>query len=233
MTLPAIKPGDHVAAVGQTGSGKSVLLQELIKQAVTAPVFVMDSKIDEGFLSLARPDETLIVFDEGLDKFARYIAQAPRKIADYVIIRPPLDEVTDPDTLDEYVLLIHTRFKHPCIIVIDELYMLHKNGRAGPGLSGALTRGRSKKHSLYGATQRPSWISRFCISEMSHYFVFRLMEVDDRKRFSHIGYDKNKMLDRYHYYAYDSKSGESGEFPPLNISKSEYSDNTDEKGRWL
>lgn len=232
MSLPNIKPGDHALAVGQTGSGKSVMLQELIKRAPTAPVFVIDSKVDPGFLAVARPDETLEVFDGGLEKFEKFIRQPPRKIPDYVIIRPPVNEVIDPDTLDAYVMAIHLKFKDSCVIVIDELYMLHKNGRAGPGLSGALTRGRSKGHSLYGATQRPSWISRFCISEVSNYFIFRLMEPDDRKRFGHIGYDKNKMLDRFHYYAYDSKSGDSGEFPPLTLSNSEYSKPQD-KGRWL
>lgn len=233
MTLPAIKSGEHVVAVGQTGSGKSVMMQELIRAAPVAPVFVMDSKADEGFLDLNRFDESLIVFDAGLEAFAKYLRQPARKIADYVIIRPPLDEVTDPDILDEYIMLIHVRFNHPCIIVVDELYMLHKNGRAGPGLSGALTRGRSKGHSLYGATQRPSWISRFCISEMSHYYIFRLMEIDDRKRFSHIGYDKNKMLDRYHYFMYNSKTGEGGEYPPLDLPEQRNVITSHDKGRWL
>lgn len=232
MTLPAIKPGEHVVAVGQTGSGKSVMMQALIRAAPVAPVFVMDSKADDGFLTLNRPDETLEIFEGGIDKFLKYIKQPARKIPDYVVIRPPLIEVTDPDTLDDYIGAIHTMFNHKCVIVVDELYMLHKNGRAGPGLSGALTRGRSKGHSLFGATQRPSWISRFCISEMSHYFIFRLMEVDDRKRFAHIGYDKNKMLDRYHYFQYNSKSGEGGEYPPLTLPQVESASSID-KGRWL
>lgn len=230
--LPNVKPGEHLAAIGQTGSGKSVMLQALIRAATVAPVFVMDSKCDNGFLTLNRPDETLEVFEGGLVAFANYLKRPARKIPDYVVIRPPVDEVIDPDVLDAYVQAIHSNFKHPCIIVIDELYMLHKNGRAGPGLSGALTRGRSKGHSLYGATQRPSWISRFCISEMTHYFVFRLMQIDDRKVFAHIGYDKNKMLDRYHYFGYNSRTGEGGEFPPLSISIPEYSKSAD-KGRWL
>jgi hypothetical protein len=231
--LPDIKPGEHVVAVGQTGSGKSVMMQELIRAAPVAPVFVMDSKADDGFLNLNRSDETLEVFEGNVDEFAKFIRQPPRKFADYIIIRPPLIEVTDPDALDEYIALIHVHFKNKCVIVVDELYMLHKNGRAGPGLSGALTRGRSKGHSLFGATQRPSWISRFCISEMSHYFIFRLMEIDDRKRFSHIGYDKNKMLDRYHYFQYNSKTGEGGEFPPLLLPENSETVHKIDKGRWL
>lgn len=232
-----IKPGDHALAVGQTGSGKSVLLQELIRGATVAPVFILDSKADDGFLTLNRNDETLEIFggyngdSGGIDKFLKFIKGPARKIPDYLVIRPPVIEVTDPDILDEYVGAIHLYFKFPCVIVLDELYMLHKNGRAGPGLSGALTRGRSKGHSIYAATQRPSWISRFCISEMSHYFIFRLMEIDDRKRFSHIGYDKQKMLERYYFFTYNSKTGEGGENPPL-----EFIENTTQfeiKGRWL
>jgi energy-coupling factor transporter ATP-binding protein EcfA2 len=232
-THSEIKSGEHVVCVGQTGSGKSVMLQELLKQTTTSPVFVMDSKADEGFLSLPRSDESMMIFDEGLEAFTKFIRQPPRKIPDYVIIRPPLFEVTDPDILDKYILMIHLNFKGKCIICVDELYMLHKNGRCGVGLSGALTRGRSKGHSLYGATQRPSWISRFCISEMSHYFIFRLMEVDDRKRFSHIGYDKTKMLDRYHYFMYNSKTGEGGENPPLTLNEQSNVITSHEKGRWV
>ena len=230
-TLQAPKAGEHVLCVGQTGSGKSVLLQELIKSATIAPIFILDSKCDDGFLALNRPDEDLEIFDGGILAFSKLIKQPPRKIATYLVIRPPVDEVTDPDILDAYITLIHQYYKGHCIIVIDELYMLHKNGRAGTGLSGALTRGRSKGHSLYGATQRPSWISRFCISEMSHYYIFRLMEVDDRKRFSHVGYDKNKMLDRYHYFNYNSKLGEGGEYPPLEVEPQNEIFN--DKGRWL
>lgn len=231
MTTYPIKNGEHVLAVGQTGSGKSVLLQDLIKSATVAPVFIMDSKCDDGFLTLNRSDEDLTIFDAGLAAFSRLIKQPSRKIPTYLVIRPPVEEVTDPDILDAYIMLIHQNFKGACIIVIDELYMLHKNGRAGAGLSGALTRGRSKGHSLYGATQRPSWISRFCISEMSHYYIFRLMEVDDRKRFSHVGYDKNKMLDRFHFFNYNSKTGEGAEHPPLKIQENSFLQQ--DKGRWI
>ncbi len=238
--MSEIKAGEHVLCVGQTGSGKSVMLQAIIRALKFAPVFVLDTKFDDGFLNLNLPSESLIVFGgkrgkyagKSLKDFVKYIRQPPRMIDDYVIIRPTLFEVNDPFILDQYILAIHLYFKPKCAIAVDELYMLHKGGRCGPGLTAALTRGRHVGHSLLGATQRPSWISRFCISEVSNYYIFRLMEPDDRKRFQHIGYDKMKIMDRYHYFHYNVPSGEGGEFPPI---KPDFlmSDETPERGRWL
>ena len=209
------KPGEHAFIAGQTGSGKSVLLSELIKQSRIAPIFVMDSKGDDVFLTLNRPDESLEIYDKGIDSFSRYIRQPTRKIADYVIIRPPIDELDQPDILDEYLFLIYSSFRGKSIIVVDELYMIHKAGRCGRGLQALLTRGRSKGLSLFGATQRPAWISGFCLSEPTHYYIFRLMDVKDRKRLSHIGYNYNELMERYHYYCYDALDGMQANFDPL------------------
>ena len=209
------KPGEHAFIAGQTGSGKSVMLQHLIRQSTTSPVFIMDSKGDDGFLDLALPAETLVIFDAGIKAFYNYVRQPKRKIADYVVIRPPLGELGEVEILDYYLLLIYTYFRGHAIIAVDELYMIHKSGRCGKGLNALLTRGRSKGMSLYGATQRPAWISGFCMSEATHYLIFRLIDVKDRARLTHVGYPKDKVLDRYHYFDYDSMTGEQGYFDPL------------------
>jgi DNA helicase HerA-like ATPase len=227
-----INPGEHALIVGQTGSGKSVLLQTLIKNSVVAPIFIMDSKGDDGFLTLNRSDERLEIFDGGIDAFEKYIKRAPRRIPDYVVIRPPIDELDDVEIVDNYLLLIYTYFKGKAIIAIDELYMIHKSGRCGRGLSALLTRGRSQGKSLFGATQRPSWISGFCLSEATHYFVFRLIDINDRKRLSHIGYNKNEMMERYHYYCYDSLTGNGENFKPLPFDNNSTNDYIDKKG-WI
>lgn len=226
--------GEHVLIVGQNGSGKSVMLQHLLRQADISPVFVIDSKIDNGFLALARPDESMIIFSDGLYEFAKWIGKTPaRKIPDYVIIRPPASEAAEPFVLDKYLELIHAHYRAPCITAIDELYMLHRGGRAGAGLTGMLTRGRSVDHRLYGCSQRPGWISRFCLSEPSHYYVFRLIDVEDRKRLRHIGYDDKKTLDNYHFFEYHVKSGIGEYSEPLDVPDSYLSENVSDSGRWL
>jgi hypothetical protein len=231
MEYPA--KGEHALVVGQNGSGKSYLLQELIRQADIAPIFIIDTKGDNGFLTVNRPDETLTVFDGGIMKFERFIKQPARKIPEYVVIRPPDSEVTVPEVLDYYIQLIRDHFKKPCVIVVDELYMLHRNGRCGPGLAGALTRGRSRDQRLYGASQRPGWISRFCLSEVNHYYVFRLVDIEDRKRLTFIGLDKARPLEQFRFYEYHAKAGMGAEHDPLPYRPDLDSINIVDKGRWI
>jgi len=211
-----IKRGQHAIVIGQTGSGKTVCLVELIKRADYAPVFILDSKLDDAFLACPLPSETLIVFDKGQAAFDLWLSKTPgRKIPDYVIIRPPIEELPDPETLDGYLFSVYTRLKIPAVFVVDELYMIHRSGRCFDGLTAMFTRGRSSGFSLYGATQRPSWVAGFCFSEPSHYFVYRLMDEKDRKRLSHIGMP-NKVLDKFNYYRYSSDTNDGSIEPPLS-----------------
>ena len=46
--------------------------------------------------------------------------------------------------------------------------------------------GRQPKISVWGSTLRPSGIPRMFISENDHMFVFRLRDLDDRKRVSEV-----------------------------------------------
>lgn len=210
------------------------MLQELIRRATIAPVFILDSKGDDGFLTIARPDESIQIFDKGLDEYRKFLKQPARKIPDYVVIRPPLDEITEPYLLDDYLLVTYNQFKGPHIMIADELYMIHKGGRSGPGLIAYLTRGRAAKKTLYGATQRPAWVSGFCLSEPQNFFVFRLMDIKDRQRLTHIGYESKTILPKYHYYCYDGVEG-SGEFfepIPFNDTSTKHKSIIDKKG-WI
>jgi DNA helicase HerA-like ATPase len=214
-----IKKGQHAIVIGQTGSGKTVCLTELVKRADYAPVFILDSKLDDAFLGCPAPNETVLIYDKGADVFAYWLKRTPaRKIPDYVIIRPPVDELSNPELLDSYLFSVYTYLKSPAIFVVDELYMIHRSGRCFDGLTAMFTRGRSKGFSLYGATQRPSWVAGFCFSEPSHYFVYRLMDEKDRKRLSHIGLP-NIVIDKYRYFRYCSDTNEGNIEPPLTAAK--------------
>ena len=230
----SINAGDHALIVGQTGSGKSVLLQRLIQESEIAPVFILDSKGDDGFLNLNQPGETSEIFDGGIFEFKKFIMQPVRRLPTYIIIRPPLEEIMNHLILDDYLVEIYTKFKGQCLMIVDELYMIHKSGRCGNGLTAFLTRGRSQGKSLLGATQRPSWISGFCLSECTHYYVFRLIDINDRKRLTHIGYEKDKMLDRFHFYEYNAKDGRGILKPPLPIAPNTLQKNSqDLNDNWI
>jgi len=164
------KEGERMLIVGQTGSGKSVLAAEILQRVLAVPVIVLDTKSEALFQTI----------DQQLD-LAQLRRQTKEDLDDYVVLRPTEEELADPKALDEYVQYVHHHLA-PCCLYVDELYMLHNGARAYRGLIGAYTRGRSAGLTLIGATQRPSWISRFAISESTSYAVFELVDLKDRKR---------------------------------------------------
>jgi hypothetical protein len=90
-------------------------------------------------------------------------------------------KTNDPDVLDSWVDDLHEGWRNVGLFV-DELYYLHNHGRAGKGLTGWLTRGRSRGQSFIGCTQRPAWVSRFAYSESDYLATFALNLADDRRR---------------------------------------------------
>lgn len=141
------------------------------------PVIAIDTKIDENLPCLA--DSAII---EGLDNFsAKMIKQAQKQGIRSFIIRPTPEETADPVVLDEFLYSLHDGCRRVCIYW-DELYTLHNQGRAGKGLTAILTRGRSRKQTFIGGSQRPAWISIFCLSEADYFMIYDLNMPEDRKR---------------------------------------------------
>jgi hypothetical protein len=63
-------------------------------------------------------------------------------------------------------------------VYIDEAYQIDRHSRAMRGL---FTQGRSKRIPMIVLTQRPTWVSRFVLSEASYYRIFRLQDKRDWK----------------------------------------------------
>lgn len=63
-------------------------------------------------------------------------------------------------------------------VYIDEGYMIPNRD---PAMQALLTQGRSKNIPMIILSQRPTWISRFCISEADFFMVFYLADKRDRQ----------------------------------------------------
>lgn len=63
-------------------------------------------------------------------------------------------------------------------VYIDEGYMVPNRD---PAMQALLTQGRSKNIPMIILSQRPTWISRFCISEADFFMVFYLADKRDRQ----------------------------------------------------
>lgn len=172
MPAPIIKRGQRAIMAGRTGSGKSTWARWMLERSPGTWVILNPKHTDayNGFES-----ESIIV-----PTLAPAKVEPAMKRARFVVINPETWEA-DPDTLDAFITWLHNSWQNVGLCC-DELYKLHKNGVAGQGLIGWLTRGRELKQSFLGLTQRPSWLSQFLFSESDYIGSMALNLPDDRKR---------------------------------------------------
>ncbi len=163
-------PGSRICVVGKSGSGKTNLTLFLAEHSPTAPVIIFNTKYDKSYRSLIRGKKDIL----------KDLPLKIRNDQDFLLIEPPSSVVSDPDALDD--MLVSLLGSKNITVVIDESYMFHNRGQAGPGLVGLLTRGRSQGQTTIAGTQRPAWVSRFLFSEATQGYFLSLQTVDDRKR---------------------------------------------------
>lgn len=211
-----IKPGKRYTIIGKTGSGKSVLMLKLIETYKHKPILILNSKEDPDISDLADGKKGVEV-----GSIAAMLS-AVKKHYEYIVITPPLHELPDPVALDNYILQMYLTNK-PHLFAIDELYMIHRGGRPGAGLTALLTRGRSKKMSYVGCVQRPAGVSRHVISEAEEFFIFNLTDERDKKILNEIGLDIPEKIDDYHFYHSDNDGARI--FAPLPFEVKNESEN--------
>lgn len=207
--------GERVLVCGQTGSGKTVALARLA-QALSEDerVAVIDTKIEPKYRGLPRArlvkDPKLFYEPESRDE--------RRNGPGIYIWRPSPLLAQDPVELDDVLYQLYSRFRGP--LVLDELYPFHaQGGRAGPGMTALLTRGRSRGISTIMGSQRPTWISRFCISESQHYWVYALVDRQDRRRLAEVipNFPLEIPPPKHHFFYYHHDIDEPILFKPLNL----------------
>lgn len=156
---------------GRTGSGKSTVACWLLNRS-PGHWIILNPKWTAAFNKL--PDSKII---ESID-----LKKIDRSLSEnrFTIINPKSTQ-SDPDTLDALIMWLHESYTDVGLCV-DELYAIHRNGTAGQGLIGWLTRGRELKQSFLGLTQRPAWLSKFLFSESDYIGGMSLALENDRKR---------------------------------------------------
>lgn len=209
-----LDPGQRGIIIGQTGSGKTLGAIWHMQQAPFDNVIVLDTKGEPNFNKLARDDETINFYNSA----AAFSSALKKPLANFSIVRPEPNELIDLDYLDSVLMDIYNRGRE-CLVYVDEAYQWHINGRAGAGLTGLLTRGRSKGISTLLSTQRPAWISRFCFSESQKFYVYKLSDKRDVKTVSeHIPELFSYFVVKpYHFWFYDNASDmdQAGFFKPV------------------
>ncbi|HKY44768.1 MAG TPA: hypothetical protein VJM50_16875 [Pyrinomonadaceae bacterium] len=207
---PVINPGKRAIAAGRTGSGKSTLAKWLL-QVSPGHWIILNPKNTRAYDSL--PDSNIV---EGID-----IPKIRESIDEFrfTVVTPKPNQLA-PETLDLFINWIISDYTN-IGVCIDELYAVHKNGVAGEGLIGLLTRGRELKQSFFGLTQRPAWLSKFLFSEADYIIGMSLnLEADRKRMFEFTG--KKKFLEKLperQWLWYDVGKDHLREFNPVPIAK--------------
>ncbi len=208
------KRGERAFVVGQTGSGKSAFVaQFLLPRVDISPVIIYDTKEEPKF-DMLKPAR-VVSTQAGLDD-----AYGDQEV-DYIIVRPPISVTSNPDALDA-MLYHHYEFYPDSVAYIDELYQFVRNFRAGPGLQGLLTRGRSRGITTIMATQRPAFIPMFALTESQKFYVFFLAHEDDRKRIAKVIRGFSDLPDPavHGFYFYELGPGnEIAKYGPIKLDK--------------
>lgn len=150
-------PGEHVAAIGDTGTGKTYLLAKGVLR-LRRYVVVLKTKPDkddnskwEGFHRI----RTASRMDD--ERYTRFL----------------LDPKYERQAVEGYLMLERVWRQGGWTVVIDEGWYAERIGLR-PYIERLLTQGRSQDISVVYGQQRPVETSRFVISQCSHLFCFRV-----------------------------------------------------------
>ncbi len=175
---------DRAVFIGQTGSGKTTLARVVL--ANRPFVIVYDAK---GLLNWNDYERhvTLITLVK---------SKEPR-----LIYAPVAEELRDWDFIEAFFHFVYRR-RHTTLY-IDEVYGVTKRDEIPPSYHACLTRGRELGISTFSATQRPMLIPQTVLSESEHYYVFKLLLPQDKKKVREvIGIQENAIngLSKYQFY---------------------------------
>lgn len=180
---PRIAYSERVCIVGPSGSGKSLLAKSLLRTKKN--VLIIDSKHSEDWSDVG---EYISTKELGAIRGGRWVWKASEE---YVV---------EQDVQSDLFRALKNTGNR--ITYVDEAYDIIP----GQGIKILATQGRGKKAGLWVATQRPSHVPLFLVSEANWYFIFHLRLDDDRKRMesvvgAKIPWDR-LMTTRYSFFVY-------------------------------
>ncbi len=181
-------PGDseRVTIIGKTGSGKTQAAGWLLSHRSydTRPWIIFDFKYDQ-LLNDIRGTKEIDVN-----------AKIPTEPGLYIVHPRPGQE-------EEVEAMFWRIWEREGVgVYIDEGYMIPSRSSAFQAI---LTQGRSKEIPVMMLTQRPVYVSRFCLSEAEYIMLFSLTDERDLKTVKQfMPMPIHKPLPEYHAYWWDN-----------------------------
>jgi ABC-type dipeptide/oligopeptide/nickel transport system ATPase component len=147
------RQGEHVAVIGDTGTGKTFLMAKLV--ALRSHVIILRTK----------PDDI---------KFPGFLKREHAVALDHVYAERLLIQPEYERQAFEGWWTLEKVWKHGgWCVVIDELWYAEQMLKLQKQVNRLLTQGRSKGITVMVGMQRPAQISRFAISQCTHVFAFQ------------------------------------------------------------
>lgn len=190
-TMAIIKADERVFIAGKTGSGKTWLARRLLDPVER--LIVIDPKGTFGGKGLKVPN--------AFDWFQFRRGQPGR----FRILPPIVD-----NPLVWYEELFERLYGYGNLtLYIDEAYEVADGNRIGKWLKALYTRGRELGIGVWAATQRPTGIPLFLISESEWIILFRMNLQDDRRRIASIAGDEvmQRIPDPHGFWLYYVENG--------------------------
>lgn len=175
------RPGEHVTAVGPTGSGKSHAVAALVGQRRWSVVIATKPK-----------DSTLDWY--AAHGFERITEWPPRDGVERVLLWPPFrrpgDEQQQADTIRHALSNIFA--EGVWTVVVDELHYATDSLGLGDVLTTYWRQGRSNGLSLVGSTQRPAHVPLDAYSAPRWLLLYRTSDRRDLDRLADISGDVDR-----------------------------------------
>lgn len=198
VSLREIQPSwtDRALFIGQTGSGKSTLARYMLRTRKNRPVWILDVN---HLLDWHLPDET---YPDGEYLQVSTITQLLEK-QEYprILFHPPLEQMEDFDLFNLFFKLAY--LKGDLTVYVDEAYAVTRLQTIPFYYKACLTRGRGKGIETWTASQRPSAIPSYLLTEAENFYVFRLRFPPDVKRVKEMtGFDEQEIrtLPKRHFH---------------------------------
>jgi DNA helicase HerA-like ATPase len=159
------RPGEHVVVAGTTGSGKTHLIDRLLRENRTH-VIVFKTKDDPEDRTKYWKGFRRIEKASGIDdtRYSRFL------------LAPPLGKFPrqyEHQIREGHALVARVWKQGHWTVVFDERWYCEKFLGLEAGINMLETQGRSKGLTIVSGIQRPVEVSRFALSQAGHVFMFR------------------------------------------------------------